>query len=133
MEIKFANGQGMEFTASFEGEEYYNGYSRRVLTVEFDPDKTGIDRLNRVLSDEDNLAQITLTGTAPVRADQQTAAVRETVTNIFDGYVLKLECGIKSVLRQPETNGMPAVYTEKLIAKLGRRTYIEQALKNLGL
>jgi len=55
------------------------------------------------------------------------------VTNIYDGYVLKLKCGIEKKLIQPETPQAAAVYEDRLIFKLGKSTYIEEQLHRLGL
>ncbi len=55
------------------------------------------------------------------------------IVNYFDGYVLKLSCGITSVITQPETPDTPAVYEEQIVFKVGKRTYIEEQLHKLGL
>lgn len=57
----------------------------------------------------------------------------EEVANIYDGYVLKLKCGIESKLIEAETPENTAVYEDRLVFKLGKRTYIEEQLKRLGL
>ena len=53
------------------------------------------------------------------------------IENVYDGYVLKLSCGIQSKLISAETTTAPAVYEDRLIVKLGKRTYTEEALKKL--
>ena len=117
--IKIANTE-FEYLNALETEEYYNGSSRRTLTVTCAHDAIGLDKLNALLIEE-NLAKIELIN------DEQG------VTSYHDGYVLKLECGIKATLVQPETPDTPAVYEDRLIFKIGKRTYIEEQLHKLGL
>lgn len=119
MNIKFANGTNFEYLEALETEEYFNGASRRTLTFECEVGVIGVDELNTVLSNETNTATITLTN--------------EDVTNIYDGYVLKLKCGVENRLIKEETAESPAVYEDRLVFKLGKRTYIEEQLKKLGL
>lgn len=121
MVIKFANGTNFEYLKALETEEYFNGASRRTLTFECKADAISIDELNAVLSSEANTQSIVLTNE------------EENTTSIDDGYVLKLRCGIESRLIQKETPETAAVYEDRLIFKLGKRTYIEEQLKNLGL
>lgn len=51
-----------EYLNSLETEEYYNGSSRRTLTVNCSSDAIGLDELN-VLLTEDNLAGLVMTNT----------------------------------------------------------------------
>lgn len=110
----------MEYLDAIETEEYYNGASRRTLTLTCAPDAISIDALNALLTEE-NLASITL-------YNEESG-----ISNVYDGYVLKLSCGIKSELVQAETPDRAAVYEDRLVIKLGRRTYIEEQLHRLGL
>ena len=119
MNIKFTNGTNFEYLNAVETEEYYNGASRRTLTFECEAGVIGIDSLNAVLSNEANTKSIELSN--------------EDVTNIYDGYVLKLKCGIEKKLVKEETAETAAVYADRLVFKLGKRTYIEEQLKKLGL
>lgn len=119
MNITFLNGTNFEYITAVETEEFYNGSGRRTLTFECAADAVGIDFLNSVLSDENNTKTITLSG--------------ETATNYYDGYVLKLKCGIEPKLVQAQTPETAAVYQDRIIFKLGKRTYIEEQLKRLGL
>ena len=119
MNIKFENGTNFEYLNALEAEEYFNGSSRRILTVECAVGAIRIDDLNNVLSDEANTAKIELSS--------------EDVTNIYDDYVLKLKCGIENRLVFAETPEAPAVYEDRLVFKLGKCTYIERQLKKLGL
>lgn len=109
-----------EYLEAIETEQYYNGASRRTLTVTCAADAIGLDDLNALLI-EDNLASVKMTN------DEQG------ITNYYDGYVLKLECGIKNTLVQAETPDSAAVYADRLVFKLGKRTYIEEQLRKLGL
>jgi hypothetical protein len=121
MNVKFTNGKIVEYLDALETEERYEGANRRTLTFECEPDAIGIDELNRVLSDEANTATLELTNK------------EANITNIYEGYVLKLKLGIERKLVQAETPNTPAVYADRLVFKLGKRTYIEEALKKLGL
>lgn len=113
-------GTEIEYLDALETEEFYNGSKRRTMTVTCLPDAISVDTLNALLT-EDNLASV-------IMADTETGAV-----NIYDGYALKLACGIQSKLVQEETPDTAAVYDDRLIFKLGKRTYIEEQLHKLGL
>ena len=137
-----------EYLTSLETEEYYNGSSRRTLTVNCSSDAIGLDELN-VLLTEDNLAGLVMTNTEGISVYKDVLAEDEKgkmiptgeqefdrfdpIVNYFDGYVLKLSCGITSVMGQPETPDTPAVYEEQIVFKIGKRTYIEEQLHKLGL
>ena len=119
MNIKFTNGTEFEYMNALETEEYYNGASRRTLTFECEVGVVGVDALNNLLSKEENTQAIKLSN--------------GDVTNIYEGYVLKCKCGIENKLVQAETPENAAVYADRLVFKLGKRTYIEEQLKKLGL
>lgn len=119
MNIKFTNDINFEYLNALETEEYFNGASRRTLTFECEVGVISVDELNTLLSNEANTATITLTN--------------GDVTNIYDDYVLKLKCGIENKLNSEETPEAQAVYEDRLVFKLGKRTYIEEQLKRLGL
>ncbi|MBR2028066.1 MAG: hypothetical protein IKA10_03610 [Oscillospiraceae bacterium] len=121
MNIKFLNGTAFEYIDAVETEEFYNGASRRTLTFECEAEAIGVDLLNSVLSNEENTKSITLEN------------AEENAVNIYDDYQLKLKCGIENRLVKSETPDMPAVYTDRLVFKLGKRTYIEEQLKKLGI
>lgn len=122
LKIKISNTE-IPYLQAFETEEFYNGSSRRTLTLTCAADAASLDELNALLTEE-NLASISLTN------DDNSDAP---VTNIYDGYVLKLSCGIKSTLVHAETSETAAVYEDRLVFKLGKRTYIEEQLHKLGL
>lgn len=113
-------GTEIEYLDALETEEFYNGSKRRTLTVTCAPDAISVDMLNSLLTEE-NLASVTMTNT-------ETGAV-----NVYDGYVLKLACGIKNEQVRAETPDTAAVYADRLVFKLGKRTYIEEQLHKLGL
>ena len=119
MNIKFTNGTNFEYLNALETEEFFNGSNRRTLTFECSVGVISVDELNALLSNEANTASIELSN--------------EDITNIYDGYVLKLKCGIESKLIQAESPEAPAVYEDRLVFKLGKRTYIEEQLHKLGL
>lgn len=117
-----------EYLDALETEEFYNGSSRRTLTVTCNPNVIGLDTLNALLT-ETNLASITMTNTELFVDDEH----KEPVTNIYEGYVLKLSCGIVNTLITPETPDTAAIYEDRLVFKVGKRTYIEEQLHKLGL
>jgi hypothetical protein len=121
MIINFANDKTVEYLEALETEEYFNGASRRTLTFECAPNAIGIDELNTILSKESNLSSLTLVNE------------EANVSRIYDGYVLKLKVGIENKLVQAESADKPAIYEDRLVFKLGKRTYIEEQLKKLGL
>lgn len=109
-----------EYLDALETEEYYNGASRRTLTITAAADVVSVDKLHGVLT-ENNLASITLTNDDPK------------VSNVYDAYVLSLSCGVQSVEVEAETPETPAKYEQRLVLKLGKRTYIEEQLHKLGI
>lgn len=119
LKIKIANAE-FEYLDALETEQFYNGASRRTLTITCAPNAIGLDALNALLT-ENNLGSISVTN------DEMG------VTNYHEGYVLKLECGIKNTLVKAESPEAAAVYADRLVFKLGKRTYIEEALHKLGL
>lgn len=128
LKIKIANTE-IEYLSAVETEEFYNGASRRTLTLTCAPDAASLDALNALLTEE-NLASVTLVNTS-AGTDEEGNAL--TVTNVYDGYVLKLSCGIRNELVQTETPDRAAVCEDRLVFKLGKRTYIEEQLHKLGL
>lgn len=112
--IKFANNVTQEYIDAIETEEYYNGSSRRTLTFTIDPTKCNLQSLSDECT-ELNCAALELSNT------------EEGITNIYEGYVLKLFVGIES---RPAGEGS---YQEVVVLKLGKRTYIEQRLHELGI
>ena len=128
LKIKIANTE-IEYLSAVETEEFYNGSSRRTLTLTCAPDAASLDALNALLTEE-HLDSISLTNDGS-GTDEEGGA--QAVTNIYDGYVLKLFCGIRNELAQAETPDSAAVYADRLVIKLGKRTYIEEQLHRLGL
>ena len=135
MNIKFLNGTNFSYLNAIETEEYYNGASRRTLTFEAEAGVMGVDELNSIISDENNTKSITLTGDEVDVLDAEGNPTGETTqaVNIYDGYVLKCRCGIENKLVQAETSDTAAVYADRIIFKLAKRTYIEEMLHRLGL
>lgn len=106
----------IEYLTALETEEFYNGSSRRTLTFQIDKSATGLDALD-ALCTEDNCAKLEL-------VNEEAA-----ITNIYEGYVLKLKVGVESVLTDAEKQ----TYEDRIVLKLGKRTYIEQKLHDLGI
>lgn len=114
LKIKFVNGKTQVYLNAFETEEYYNGSNRRTLTFEIARDAADLEKLD-VLCTEDNLARLELINE------------EEDITNIYDSYVLKLKLGVEQKLVNADTN----TYVDRVILKVGKRTYIEQKLHDL--
>ena len=111
--IRFANGTEVPYLTAIETEEFWAGASRRTLSFGIDREAVGLDALDNLCT-EDNCKKLELINE---EAD---------ITNIYDGYVLKLQLGVKRVA---EGEG----YVERIGLKLGKRTFIEEQLHKLGL
>ena len=120
LKLKFADGTEQPYLTALETEEYWNGSSRRTLTFQLARDAANLETLDGLCT-EQNLAQLELTN------DEMG------ITNVYEGYVLKLKVGVEPVLVSAETPDAPAVYEDRIILKLGKRTYIEQQLHDLGV
>lgn len=118
---KFENGTSLPYLQAQETEEKWNGSTRRMLTLTCTSDAMPVDALNILMSDTAQTNEITLENT------------EEGVQNVYSGYVLKLEVGVKRTLTQAETPETAARYADRLVCRLGRRTYIEEQLARLGL
>ena len=116
LKIKFANKTQVAYLNAIETEEYFNGASRRTLTFDIARDAVGLDALD-ALCTEDNCKKLEL-----INED-------EGVTNVYDGYVLKLKLAVEPVLVDAEKQ----TYEDRIKLKLGKRTYIEEQLHKLGL
>ena len=120
LKLKLTNGKEYEYLKAFETEEFFNGSSRRTLTFEMARTTADLEELDTDCT-ETNCETIELTNT------------EMGITNIYDDYVLKLKVGVEPVLIQSESPENSAVYEDRIILKLGKRTYIEQQLKDLGV
>ena len=128
MKAIFGNGEEVIYLNAIETEEYWGGSSRRTLTFTCEPDAISVDALNAILSDAANTETLALQGAivTPEGAEQA-------VTNLYEGYTMKLNVGIDRVLVQSEGPDSAAVYADRLVFKLGRPTFIEQQLAKLGI
>jgi hypothetical protein len=115
LKIKFMGGAEQAYTTALETEEYFGGSNRRTLTFEIPREKANLETLD-ALCGEENLGKLELINE------------EEGITNIYDGYTMKLRLGIEQKLLDPETNA----YGEHICLKLGKLTYIESRLKALG-
>ena len=114
--IRFANGAEMPYLAATETEEYWGGASRRTLTFQLSRAAAGLDALDALCSEE-NLARLELCN------------AEAGITGIHEGYCLKLKLAVERVLADSEKQ----LYEERIVLKLGKRTFIEQQLHKLGL
>ena len=120
LKLKFVDGTEQPYLTALETEEYYTGASRRTLTFQIARNAADLETLDSLCT-EQNLAKLEL-------ANDEMG-----VTNIYEGYVLKLKVGVEPVLVSSETPEAPAVYEDRIVLKLGKRTYIEQMLHDLGV
>ena len=120
LKLKFVDGTEQPYLTALETEEYYTGASRRTLTFQIARNAADLETLDSLCT-EQNLTRLELTN------DEMG------VTNIYEGYVLKLKVGVEPVLVSAETPEAPAVYEDRIVLKLGKRTYIEQMLHDLGV
>ena len=131
LKIKFADSKKteIEYSSALETEEYYNGSSRRTLTFEMARDAANIQDLDTLCGVETNVAKLELINDAVEIEDGDGNKIITTVTNIHEGYVLKLKVGVEPKLIDAETQ----TYEDRIILKLGKRTYIEEKLHLLGI
>lgn len=113
LKIRFVDKTEVAYLNAVETEEYWNGASRRTLTFDIAREAVGLDALDNLCT-EDNCKKLELINE---EAD---------ITNIYEGYILKLQLGVKRV---DEGEG----YVERIGLKLGKRTFIEEQLHKLGL
>lgn len=114
--IKYANGAEIPYNKAVETEEHYNGSARRTLTFDIDPSAVNVQTLADINGVEDNTKIIELENT-------------ETgITNVYNGYVLLLSCGLMQ-----RYNDEDGTTTQVVCLKLGKRTYIEEKLHELGI
>lgn len=116
LKIIFADKAEVKYLDAIETEEYYNGSSRRVITFYIARDAISLDKLD-ALCTETNCAKLELSNDDAG------------ITNIYEGYVLKLKVGSESVLTDAEKQ----TYEDRIVLKLGKRTYIEEKLHELGI
>lgn len=119
LKVNFADKNKTEiaYLEAFETEEFYNGGSRRTLTFEMARDAANIETLDQLCGEEGNVVRLEL-----VNED-------EGITNIYEDYVLKLKVGVEPKLIDTETQ----TYEDRIVLKLGKRTYIEDKLHKLDL
>ncbi len=123
LKVKFADSNKTEivYLNALETEEFYNGSSRRTLTFEIARDAVNIEDLDTLCGVENNVTKLELINE------------EKDITNIYENYVLKLKVGVEPKLIQAETPETAAVYEDRVVLKLGKRTYIEQKLHDLGI
>lgn len=132
MKLTFVNGAEVDYLNAIEAEEFWGGSSRRTLTFTCAPGAIGLDALNGILNDEANTQSLTCAGEITWQ-NEAGEAVTSPVQNLYEGYVLKLDVAVRPELVAAESPEAPASYRDRIVFKLGKRTYIEQALKALGL
>lgn len=122
MKLIFNNKNELDVKVVEEGPEFYDNANRRVLTVQAAPDSAGLDALDALLANPDNLKTLKVT-------DEGTEEV-----DIFTNYCIKMELAKKTVPTGEGVDeyGNPAT-DERIQFKLGRYTPIELKLIQLGI
>ena len=116
MEVNLANKSSFNYDRAFEGEEFFDGASRRVLTLECSKTKeTSLDSLYSLISSEQNTETITLTNGE--------------ITNVYKDYVILLSIGIKK--KPIENPDSPPEHENYIEIKLGKKTYAEKQQEEL--
>lgn len=119
MKIIFNNGSEINYQRAEDivfTHEYAEGYNRETMTATLPAGEVPLGQLNTLLSDEDNLSSLRLL------ADDGTQ-------NIYNNFVIKLRCGTERRLVDEDEQ----LYSEVVVFKLGKLTYIEKKLKELGV
>lgn len=116
LKIRFADKTEVAYLNAVETEEYWGGSSRRTLTFEIARAAANLETLD-TLCTEANCASLELINE------------EEAISNIYDGYALKLKVGVEPVL----IDAQQQTYEDRIVLKLGKRTYIEERLHELGL
>ena len=152
----------LEYLKAIEKPEHFDNATRRVLTLELNPESTSLDKMHKLLSDKTNVKSLLLEGdpipvyakkivTQEVKdaegnpsATQQEIMVTDeqgqpvvdhynTPSGIYDDYTMLLQLAVEPRLVQSETSDAPAEYANRLVIKLGKPTYTEAQLARLGL
>lgn len=118
--IVFDNGTEIECVYVEEGPIFYNNANRRMLTVQVDPKEIGLDDLDALLSNSDNLAKLK-------NVNEENGA-----EDSFIYYQIKIEMAKKPVPIGQDEDGTELT-EERIVFKLGRYTPIEIKLVQLGL
>ena len=119
LKLKLQSGFEMPYESAVEAEDFVGGTNRRTLTITAAAAAAPLNVLEQQLN-EQNLATITLENT------------EKAITNSLAGFVLRHEFGLKNFAAQRESELAPAVYEDKIVIVLGKRTYIEAELKRQG-
>lgn len=121
MYIQFQTGAKVGYLNALETEEFWGGSNRRVLTFTCDTEEVGVDQLNAILSEKGNLETLEL-------VNEELG-----VSNIYEGYTIKMNVGLTRELQAAETPEAPAQYVDRLVFKLAKPTFIEAQLARLGI
>ena len=124
--IKFANGTEWVHEEAVETSEFYDGTTRRTLTVRLAPDKgVALDAVNDVLSNSANTDSVTLSNYG-----DDGALIGQCV---YDHYQIKIEVAQRpTVVGSDEITG-EETKADRISFRLGRLTPIEIKLAALGL
>lgn len=121
MYIQFPNSAKVNYLNALETEEFWGGSNRRVLTFTCDTEEVGVDELNAILSEKGNLETLELVNE------------KQGVSNIYEGYTIRMNVGLAREMQAVETPEAPAQYVDRLVFKLAKPTFIEAQLARLGI
>lgn len=122
MKVKFANGRELEYTEARDEPIFFDGASRRALTIYFDADKTFLDAIDELASAKENLKTMVFTND-----DNPT----QVITNLYENYIYKLKVSKEPVVSGEDRETLQPIMVEKVILQLGRATPTELMLEKL--
>lgn len=111
--IVFANGQELAARWFEESAEFYDNAQRRVLIVRVPKDAMGLDALDALLSDSENVAKIKNT-------HEESGA-----EGVYDHYEIKMELAVRAMPVGVDEDGAETT-EEQIVFKLGRLTEQER-------
>ncbi len=118
MKIKFVDGTTVEYTYAESMVVQHDGAQRSGIAFRIPQGVISVEELARLCT-EDNLERLELINEA------------DDAVNVYDGYVLLYEAGLRSVPVQNETVSLPASSEMCIVLTLARRTYAEQTMKEM--
>lgn len=120
LKVKFADGTSCEYISCTAQSEFWGGAQRQTLTFTIARDAVGLEDLDTITTG-DNLERLELTAEGAGEAG-------EDITNIYDGYSLRLKLGVEPVLLDEATQ----TYAPQVVLHLGKRTVQEEQIRSIN-
>lgn len=121
MKVIFTNGKEVNYIEAIETSAFYENANRRMLEFKLEKDAISLSELNEILSNEENLTRLHLVNE------------EENAENYYDDYQIKMELSVRTIPTGEFDESGEEIKAERVIFKLGKLTYIEKKLKELGL